>query len=70
MVLIKTESTFTGKRPCLMKNIEEKRKHFEIFMSQKGTMEVEQPPSTTEEVTVVHSKKEEAELGRMFASLK
>jgi hypothetical protein len=70
MVLIKTESTFTGKRPCFMKNIEEKRKHFEIFMSQKGMMQVEETQPSTEEVTVVYSKKEEAELERMFASIK
>jgi hypothetical protein len=53
-----------------MKLIEEKRKTFEIFVSQKGMMQVDEPQSTTEEGTVVYSKKEEAELGKMFASLK
>ena len=70
MVLIKTESTFIGNRPSFMKLIEEKRKTFEIFVSQKGMMQVDEPQSTTEEGTVVYSKKEEAELGKMFASLK
>jgi hypothetical protein len=70
MVLIKTESTFTGNRPSFMKLIEEKRKTFQIFVSQKGMMQVEETQPLTEEVTVVYSKKEEAELERMFASIK
>jgi len=70
MVLIITGTTFTGKRPSIMKVIGEKKKMIEIYVPQKGMMLVEEPQSTTEEedITIVFSKKEEAELERMFNS--
>jgi hypothetical protein len=72
MVLIQTESTFTGKRPSIAKGFEGKKKMLEIFQSQKGTMLVEEPQPTTEEVTIpiVFSKKEEAELQAMVNSIR
>jgi len=53
-----------------MKVIGEKKKMIEIYVPQKGMMLVEEPQSTTEEedITIVFSKKEEAELERMFNS--
>jgi len=73
MVLIQTESTFTGKRPSIAKGFfEGKKKKLELFQSQKGTMLVEEPQPTTEEVTIpiVFSKKEEAELQAMVNSIR
>jgi len=68
MVLIYTDIKFIGKRPSILKVLEEKKKMIEIYVPQKGMTLVEEP--TTEEVSlnIVFSKKEEAELKGMFDS--
>ena len=72
MVLIMTESMFTGKRPSMFKVLEKKKKMIEIYVPQKGMMLMEEPQPTTEEVniTVVFSKKEEAELKAILDSIR
>ena len=72
MVLIVTGSTFTGKRPSMMKFSEGKKKMVEIYVPQKGMMLVEEPQPTTENVTltIVFSEKEEAELKEIFDSIR
>ena len=67
-----TESMFTGKRPSMFKVLEKKKKMIEIYVPQKGMMLMEEPQPTTEEVniTVVFSKKEEAELKAILDSIR